>query len=258
MIVVNERVVVRPAYRTARTKDFVYALGLVAALVGAQAAYWSWGLYLGVWSYLLLVVLVLVVSSIGDDPKTGDWISAVSILPIARLGSLVLSPLLSTSPWDFAEPDLILLLAGAPFLLTHRSRAWQWTGVPFSIRDVGLLVGTAMAGLAWARLLPVPSIPPGWIAGVVLFFLGVVEEVVFRGIIQDRVAKAMGNWSTIVFVSSLYIVCLFLSVDRAHLLVYGLAFAVNLAFGWARSRGSSLAVLGPCHGILNLLVVLAH
>ena len=91
--------------------------------------------------------------------------------------------------------------------------------------------------------------------GAIMFTAGLMEEFVFRGILQATTQAAFGPIVSIIYVGALFAV---LHIGHPTLLNTAFAFAVGLYFGLVTLKTESLLAVVFAHGVLNVtaLVIL--
>jgi membrane protease YdiL (CAAX protease family) len=136
---------------------------------------------------------------------------------------------------------------------TSTIRLWtrSW-GVQVLIALTGPLLGLAalQTGLPENPLLGTPGQVVG--AGVILgVFGGMLEELLFRGIVQGVLGRVSGNYALIS--SNLLFVAFYLGSGRvAYVLVVGLA---GLYFGWCAKRTRSVVGVAVAHALMNVAML---
>lgn len=127
-------------------------------------------------------------------------------------------------------------------------------------RSLMLVLPAAFCGVLCAELgywlFSPPALVPDWslqyvILGLLLVDVGFIEEVVFRGLIQDTLVPSVGKWSGIVLTSALFGVM--------HLSYNGLVGALfgtglGLVLGLVYHTNRSLLVTMTVHGTMNFFL----
>src|SRR5262249_1367506 len=142
----------------------------------------------------LLLILAHYLLSTNAETRV---LAALALVPLMRLSSLAMAT---------GDPLLTLLEGGIPVLIAVvlAVRALELPGVlaRWEIRPRSqwqpALVGLAVALLA-APVLRVTAAAGNPVAGavVVFVFAGVLEELVFRGVIQGALEPFLGGWSVL-------------------------------------------------------------
>jgi membrane protease YdiL (CAAX protease family) len=235
--------------RAARTT--VAALGgYVAALAGAEAvaAFVAPVPAAGVEGVVLLTLLTHYLLGAGAGTRV---FAALALVPVLRLSSLALAS---------ADPLAFLVVSGLPVLLAVvlAARALDLPGVlalwEIRLRSqwhvaLGALVlsGLAAPALGVASVTQHRSLPSAALAAlVVLVFAGVLEELIFRGMIQGALDPLLGGWS--VPVADALFAATYLGSGSTPYAVFMAAF--GMACGWWVRRTGSLAGAAIGHGLL--------
>ena len=89
------------------------------------------------------------------------------------------------------------------------------------------------------------------LAAIMVLFVGFVEEVLFRGILQSALVEALGYWPGVLLASFL-----FAMMHSAYGTVLEMAFAalVGLVFGVIYTRTRSITLVAVIHGVLNVFL----
>jgi len=223
----------------------------VVALVGATAG----AIYHGVLLIVLLEAYLIV-----DGPTERRAAVVLALLPLLRLLSLTVpSPLWPPACWQGAIAALLLFaaaraarLAGVPWPALWPGR-WSWAAEAHVA-----LSGVELGLVALAVLRPVPLAGSGagalTIAGMLLlvFCAGVVEELVFRHLVQQVLEECFGR-AGFAIGAALYASTFAGSLSPLAMLSAGV---LGLFWGlWVRSKGSVWSV-AAAHGLLNVILLL--
>ncbi len=235
----------RPAGAT--TGDGVTVLAAVLALVAAESVVAFVDPVAGAVAHGLLLLLFL-----------GRWVLAedvtllvLSLVSLGRLTSLALTP-------QFYEP-VTYALTGVPLLLgvLWMARGFPWPNDQDEPTRAWSAVAVALAGLplGWAAhvLLPLPAFgdPDGALTiavgvPVTFLFAGVLEELLFRGLLQRTLERPFGGWAVVL--ADVLFVAAYLPVRDAGVL--GFMAVLGLAFGWYVRRTRLLAPVAIAHGLM--------
>lgn len=128
--------------------------------------------------------------------------------------------------------------------------ALLWTGP-------GAVIGILLAEIEYTIINPTALIPEWsvvnllFIGIVMICFVGFVEELLFRGVVQPALEARLGRWPGLLVTSGLF------GVMHSG---YGLpretyfAVAVGLIFGWVYDRTNSVLLVTIMHGTLNTVL----
>ncbi len=219
---------------------------------------------LGLSIHLLVFTASIFHGAIEPRPKAmALWLS-ISLVPLIRIVSLGL-------PLGAVSLEWWYVLAGLPPLAAAIT-AVRVLG--FSRRQIGLQLPT---GAGW--LLTIIVISTGVVIGMAEFSLigqvitveasttgqlvlfgsililgtGVVEEVVFRGVLQTAAMAALGTTGGIVLVSVLFAV---MHTGHGSILNVWFIFGVSLYFGYVRYVTGSLLAVIAAHSVANLVLLI--
>lgn len=219
-------------------------------------------LYFGNPSYALtghlvtLVVLLLALARTGIDPLLLQAFTLIPLFRLVNLGMPVFFPL--TIYW---LPLIYATLVPALYLIgrNHQSlnpRLGLRRGVPLIVPLsllLGLLFGTIEyrilqpAGLISAWTLPQAVV----LMTVMIGFVGLVEELLFRGILQRALQTRIGRWPGL-FLASM----IFGLMHSGYGLPVEIVFAstIGLVFGLIYDWTDSIALIATIHGVLNVFL----
>jgi membrane protease YdiL (CAAX protease family) len=186
------------------------------------------------------------------------WVSAgeatmlvLALAPLGRLTSLALTPQYY-EPATYALTGLPLLLGvlgmsrGFPGPMEHAVPAPTWSAVAVALAGVPL-------GWAAHALLPLPVLDDPEAAltiavgvPVTFFFAGVLEELLFRGLILRTLERPFGVWAVVL--ADVLFVAAYLPVRDPGTLVF--MGVLGLAFGEYVRRTRLLAPVAIAHGLM--------
>ncbi len=206
--------------------------------------------------HLLLLVGLLLHSSFGKTSER-PLLLALTLAPLVRVVSLAL-PLGSVAPgWWYPLASLPLFVAGA---LAARTLSQSHTELRLHLGNLREQLGVALLGLPLAAVLSVVFVPLPSIAGVsgavlvvsaigILVCTGLVEEFLFRGVLQAAAQASLGSHWGLVYVSIVYAI---LHIGSLSMAVVVVSFGVGLAFAWLVARTGSLVGVSLAHGLANI------
>jgi len=202
------------------------------------------------------------------------------VIPLVKMGtaftdcaeSLVLIPLYilftSSLPWFFLSQEWLL---PAVYLTVLALCAWHIYRKNISLRQIGLhknkllrytlagiLVGIPLGIIEYFVITPPPSFPTFEIKYLVrdliymVAFVGIAEEVLFRGLIQRDMMNLLG-WKWGLLGASLMFSVMHLTWRSVPEL--GFTFVVGLIFGYLYYRTQSLTAPIIAHGVGNAILV---
>jgi len=240
----------------------------IAAIAGAEASIAFASVSLGVVIDAVVVLAALnrylLAERAAGASETGrlrshDVLLALPLVPIARISDLTMTVKGVPLSVEYALVGLPVLGATAwvaklvgPRRLLGRLSAWSWQqagigmcGVPLGLlaflifRPHPLGTDPSVAQIIWGSL-------------IVVVFVGFLEEVIFRGLLQDALIDLYGR-SGIAWGSLLFAIA-YLGVHPATYVLF--AAAVGLAFGWVVERTDSLLGVILAHSLLAIGLIL--
>jgi len=185
---------------------------------------------------------------------------SLSLVPLLRLMSVTL-PLASLplATWSLV---IALPLLAAIWVTVDVSRLkWRDIGVHYYglftqgiIGLTGLLLGIAAYAVVPSALADARTglADLAVAAGITFLFGGVLDELIFRGLIQRSVAIQMGERRAILYAALIYS-SLFLG--NHNLVFVGFVALVSVAAGWISSRTQSVIGVALAHGLLNVVAL---
>jgi uncharacterized protein len=184
---------------------------------------------------------------------------ALALLPLLRILSLTV-PIPALPPLAWHALVGLPLLAG--IVLAARAsdlrpadlglRLPPAPGFGWRVALAGIPLGI-VAALAAPRAIPPADGPNELVLGVLLAFTfaGVVEELLFRGVLQRVLRDVYGRWAFVV--ANLLFMAAYLPTLSAPLIaVMG---AAGILFGWSVARSGSVWPAAVGHGLLVAVVV---
>ena len=141
----------------------------------------------------------------------------------------------------FSRKDVGLSLKALPVQI-----AVGLSGLVFGYIEYRILKPSPLApSLAWEAL---------WMPGLILLLsTGFVEELVFRGMMQHAVSKALGRVWGILYVAALFAV---LHVGHLSLVDVVFVFVVAICFGLVKDQTGSILGVTLSHGLTNIVLFL--
>lgn len=195
-----------------------------------------------------------------DRPAYRFWMG-VSLAPLIRLISLLLP--LQSVPLIYWYLIISAPLYVAIFIMAYLVLRISWDQVGLHGRGLALQVlilflGLPLGMLEYKILRPAPLIS-GWNPGeflvaalILLVSTGLVEELIFRGIMQQMAMEVMGRQG-LVYVSAIFAV---LHIGHRSLADVFFVFGVALLFGWFVQRTRSIVGVSLTHGLINIWLFL--
>lgn len=216
----------------------------------------------GTLAHLVILLALLGGAAFAPASRLRQALLTLTLAPLIRIVSLA-APLA-------ALPQLSwFLLTAAPLLATAaliaRECGWRPAeiGLGLSPRPLWLLEaaviasGLALGAMEYAILRPAPlPVPPG-VMGIVVAALvlwvgtGVLEEVLFRGLLQRAAEGMLPSMGAILVVSALFAA---LHIGYKSLLDFAFVFAVAVYFALVVRRTRSIWGVSVAHGLTNTML----
>jgi membrane protease YdiL (CAAX protease family) len=207
----------------------------------------------------VILVVLLISSAFLNGSSTRNLVISLSVVPLVRIMSLSM-PLASLPQiYWYLFIYAPLLVAGIVVMritgikagdmgFTARGLWWQISG--------GMLLGLATGMLEWNILRPQPlvgefSLAAVWVPALIMFMTtGVVEEFIFRGVLQRAAVPVMGS------LGLLYISAIFAILHIGHLSALDIVvvFVIALIFAVMVWRTRSIIGVAFAHGITNVFL----
>jgi membrane protease YdiL (CAAX protease family) len=216
---------------------------------------------IGLVGHGLALLALLLMAAFLEDPKGRRIYLTLAFAPLIRLVSLSL-------PLGQLPMMYWYLLVGVPITFAVVMVA-RYGG--FKPKEIGLtgnhwflqvLFGLAGIGLGYVEYLilrPGPLVEAMtfsqmWLPALILIvFTGILEEVIFRGMMQTAFAEKLGRWLGLVLISILFAV---LHLGYQSLLDVVFVFAVAILFGVFTELTGSILGVSIAHGLTNVTLFL--
>jgi len=242
---------------------FIYLLFLaLIALAEILTVYSNTQLGMVLHSFIFVFLLIyysyIPIHSFTNQLKSS--LLALALVPLIRIISL-------SMPLFNFELTYWFLIIGIPLFISSffviRILNLKSNDIGLSWKNLGLNLIVSSSGLIFGYveyliLKPEPlistlnlneAIIPGLI---ILIFTGFLEELIFRGIIQNVAEKVFQNIA-IIYTAALYAI---LHIGNLSLLLIIFTFVVGIAFGLVVKKTGSILGVALSHGIINILLYL--
>ncbi|MEJ5201759.1 MAG: CPBP family intramembrane glutamic endopeptidase [Anaerolineales bacterium] len=208
----------------------------------------------------VIMIALLIQGSLFSKPPTRRMLFSLSLVPLIRLMSLSV-PL---TPFELVYWYLII---GMPLLLsayvTMRLIGFDFAKIGLVNNNLPfqLLIGLTGVGLGYLEYLilrPAPLIESLtfeslWLPVIILtVYTGLLEEVIFRGLLQTTAVARLGNHA-IIYVSLIFAV---MHLGYQSILDFVFVFVVALLFGWIVYRQKSIVGVTIAHSLTNIFLFL--
>ena len=243
-----------------RGASWSLSLGYLALLTAAEALTALVDPRAGLVLHSVMLTSALLLSArFWDGPEHRFWM-AVGLAPLIRLLSLALP--LGPIPMMYWYLIISVPLFVAVFVVRRVARL-SWDQVGLHGRGLPgqlLLVSLGLPlGILEYRILRPPPLISGWNVGeflpaalILLVSTGLVEELIFRGVMQKAALEALGQWG-VVYVAAVFAV---LHLGHRSLTDVLFVFGVALLFGGFVQRTRSIVGVSLTHGLINIWLFL--
>ena len=236
------------------------ALAYLAAIAVAEILTTFAPPRVGLVAHSAVLLVGLIHAARVEGKKEQAFLVALAFAPLIRILSLSLPladlPLLYWYPIT-SIPLFAAVLIAAPTL------GYKWPDLGLNLRRWGLQLVIGLSGIAFGVfeywiLEPEPLVPAlewtslVWPALILLISTGLLEEMIFRGLLQRAAIDVLGVWG-IGYVAILFAV---LHTGYQSLLDVRFVAAVGLFFGWIVFRTRSLLGVTLAHGLTNIILFL--
>ncbi|WP_336000307.1 CPBP family intramembrane glutamic endopeptidase [Halorientalis halophila] len=231
-------------------------VGPFLAIAGSETALYLGYLDVTLWGHAL-TLLACLFAPLWLDGETAT-LRAFALVPLFRLVNLgmpiffVLT--LSWFPFIYGPlvPALYLVVSGDNDLNPRAGLRSAVTLFPAILLGAWLLAHLEFAVIQPDGLLPAWSpLHVAFLAVVMIGFVGFVEELLFRGILQRTLESRMGYWPGILTASVVFGLMHSGYSDPNEV---ALAAGIGLAFGLLYDWTDSLAAVTVAHGLLNIFL----
>ncbi len=251
-----------PAFRLSPVQvAFIVAIGIAIAVSEYVFAYQNVG-YGIIISLVMVLVINIVISVWRFDPKIVACAESLTLVPLYILFT-------SSLPWFFINQQYLLPVVYSCILglcLWHVYRQGLSLkrilnfekGKMLKYCLIGLLIGLPMGIGEYFVLQPTPAFPSFEIKYLLrdtvymLFFVGLAEEWLFRGLIQHDLNEAFG-WKWALLATAAF--CAVMHLTWRSIPELGFVFAAGLILGALWLKTKSLAAPIVAHAVNNVVLV---
>ncbi len=232
----------------------------VSALIVAEAFLFFKYIQYGI-SLHLIILLVLVLTAIRtSDKKISNMLQALALLPVFRLINTTMPIFFTSTLYFFAFVYGPLFI---PIYFVAKSQKFSkreigmsfekfYLYLPFSI-VLGLVLGTIEYTIIHAQSLIIAPTFQNFIvfSVIMIIFVGLTEELLFRSILQTRLEQTAGSSSGLVIAS-----LLFGAMHSGYGSLYEIMFTISAGFllGYLFQKTRSLPFVAFTHGLINVFL----
>ncbi len=243
-----------------RSRRFTLPLAYLAAITAAELITALADPLLGVILHVLILAALILHAAAVPDRPLHKLLVALSLAPLIRILSLSF-PLQDVDLvyWYaiIAAPLFVAILFVAGTIGLKREqlgltiRAWRLqalvasSGLAFGIVEYIILRPEPLMGeLSWESFL-IPAV-------ILLVGTGLVEELLFRGVLQSAAVAALGK-GALIYVATVFAV---LHVGYLSPLDVAFVFCIGLFYGWVVVKTRSIVGVALSHGLANIVLFL--
>ncbi|WP_052376203.1 CPBP family glutamic-type intramembrane protease [Methanobacterium arcticum] len=232
-----------------------YSLILILSELVTTYYMTSWGIIL----HVILISSLVINSTLTKSVKFSYLLQAMILLPLIRIMSLSI-PVMELEPLYWLALMSVPVLAAVWMLMQGQCLSRKIVGLNSRNLILQLLVGLTGLGFGFVEYLilqptalisnlsPVNVIFAG---SIVIISTGLLEELVFRGIIQRNAENIMGKVWGIIFTSLLF-VGFNISWNSPMDLLF--IFGVSIFYGYIFQKTRSILGISVSHGICNVVL----
>lgn len=212
----------------------------------------------GIAFHSVILISMLIDSALRYESSHGRLVLGLSLIPLIRIISLSMPLADIPQIWWYPIIYLPLLLAAIVVIRLLGYKPMD-IGIRFGFIPFQVIIGFIGIGLGILEYLilnPEPLVTEltwqeAWLPALILALsTGFVEELIFRGILQNVSVELFGNWG-IVYTSVLFAI---LHMGFLSWIDVAFVFAIALFFGWVVHKTKSLFGVILCHGIINIVL----
>jgi len=235
-----------------------YITFIIIAEVVTSFVYPGYGLFLH--AMILLSLLVLSSLKYGENPSSNLYLS-LSLAPLIRIISLSV-PLTSFPRYSWYVVVNIPVLVATLALMRVQGIGFKDAGINFNKpleQSVIALTGLSLGFIDYYILRPEPLALGMSYGNLALLAValglstGLVEELVFRGIMQPHAIEAFGEWSGLIGVAAVFAA---LHIGWLSMPDLVFVFMVGLFYGFMALKTGSIIGVSLSHGITNIVLFL--
>lgn len=212
----------------------------------------------GVYLHGLLFILLAVHAALIWQDQLHHFLLALALAPLIRILSLAMPLAQFPLQYWFLITAIPLFIAS---LILSRT-------LGYSPNDIGLnrsgivrqaligLTGIVLGMIEYFILKPAPLVPDFrldiiWFPALILLICtGFLEELIFRGIMQQSAISSIGKWG-LVLVAIVFAV---LHIGYRSIIDFVFVLSVALIFGWIVLRTKSIIGVTVSHGLVNIML----
>lgn len=218
-------------------------------------------MYYVLWIYILnLLIIILMTIFLYLDIKVKNVLQSLSLLIILRMINLSMPPLFTNTLYQY------LLLYGIMFLpiystVKNQQISFIELGIDFRklyiYIPIALIIGTIVAIIEFKILNPIPLIDKITFSNIIIIsivmiiFIGLIEELIFRSILQTRIEKVLGSRHSILLCGIVFGI-VHASYGNISEILFASIFGIILGYIFYKTR--NLPFIVSIHGSANIIL----
>lgn len=214
---------------------------------------------LGAIVHILTLVILIIHASLADSPPVAELLTALVIAPLVRVLSLSLPLFVFDLRYWYIIVSIPLFISA--FFIVRNLR-WSLRKIGFNFNYPLIQIAVIIFGFIFGAveylilrpepLVPIPSVESFIVTSLILIIgTGLMEELVFRGVLQQAAEKALGVKGSILF-ATLVFTTLHIGWNSAIDLMF--VFTAGTMWGIVFYRTRSIIGITISHGITNILL----
>lgn len=215
----------------------------------------------GLGVHILILFVLLIHSSLVSNEKFRELLNSMIILPLIRIVGLSM-PIMAIPRLYWFIVISLPLFALAYILIKDQNLEIEDVGLTLKKPKLQFLIGLTGFPLGYLEFMilhPKPLIPMqnflylflGFF--ILLIFSGLLEELLFRGILQRNSEKLLGALPGLLYASVLFTVC-HIQWKSIYELVF--VFLIAIFYGYMYQKTKSIIGITFSHGLSNFIVFL--
>lgn len=232
----------------------------VLLIMAAELLLYAGKLEYAAWLHVFILMCLAGITAYVQKTRMYMPLQALMLLPLFRLVNI-------SMPVFFRETLYLYLFIYSPLIIPVYLIAVQqkvsWRELGFIAGDikvfipVAIIVSLAIAEGEYYIIKPGPLIPDLSLlnllklAAVMIFFVGLVEELIFRSVLQTRLERFIGRFPGLLVTSILFGV-----MHSGYGTFYEMLFTsmAGLTLGYLFQRSRSLPLITLIHGMVNVFL----
>lgn len=241
------------------TDTYVISIAMLMIIL-AELLLYSGNYRAGVTLHVITLIALSVSSIWIDGTHVARSLQVLTLLPILRLLNMSM-PVFSEMTINLYVYIYAPLIVPAYLVIRHQNISKETLGVHFKNMakyvPLAFIVGIIIAQgehftIHAGNLIPDLSIASLLkISIIMIFFVGFVEELVFRSLIQTRFSESFGDFKGLLLASLLFGV-----MHSGYGTIYEIFFTgfAGLIFGYMFQKTNSLPLITLAHGLVNIFL----